>query len=97
MFPGPESPLFDSPTLELLTPKLPTEQELLSQARSIQSISIELQEALAKFRLDGSKGRTAVFVKAVQSAWYAKKVEGLSKRLHLRQAAFDTLLLTTGR
>ncbi|KAL8790856.1 MAG: hypothetical protein Q9195_006181 [Heterodermia aff. obscurata] len=72
------------------------EQELLSHARSIQNISIELQEALAKFRLDGSKGRAAVFIKAVQSAWYAKKIEGLSRRLHLRQAAFDTLLLTTG-
>ncbi|KAL8717487.1 MAG: hypothetical protein Q9225_005268 [Loekoesia sp. 1 TL-2023] len=69
------------------------DKALLSQAHETQGLAEELQDALAKLRLDHSKSRRTAISKAVQSRWNASRVERLEKKLRRQQQALDTLLL----
>ena len=69
------------------------DKAVLSQAHEMQALAKELQDALAKLRLDHSRGRRAAISKAVQSRWNASKIERLEKKLRRQQEALDTLLL----
>ena len=69
------------------------DKALLSQAHEMQGLAKELQDALAKLRLDHSKGRRTAISKAVQSRWNASRIERLEKKLRRQREALGTLLL----
>ena len=69
------------------------DKAILSQAHEMQGLAEELQDTLAKLRLDHSKGRRAAFSKAVESRWIAGRIERLEEKLRREQESLDTLLL----